>query len=92
MIKLTPTSTELLGSWIALSGTFRLFFEGPTGIRTPAELTIEQQLGAQVRLILRVGDSVNSCVLQAEPGRQALRRAAQRWLEDCANGQLEAAA
>ena len=92
MIKLTPTSLQLLASWIALRGRFRLFFEDPHGHRTPAELTVEPVPGTGVRFTLRAADSFNSCTLSSSTSGKPLRDRAEQWLTDCANGRLERAA
>lgn len=91
MIRLTAVSQQLLAHQLKSPGSFVTVLQRHTGERIRAALTTERQ-GERISLTLRAHGTVNSTSLPAKQAETTLKRRAQRWIEDCANGRLERAA
>lgn len=95
-LSLSKTSIELLPAQLALNGTFehRLVTRGHAGqLVDIVPVTLEVQQGShQVHLSLRIGHQHHSSTLPTSNARLIIALTARNWIEDCANGRLEAAA
>lgn len=91
-ITVTPNSARLLTTWLRCNCTGPVYLESRDGkIRTYARLSVTPG-ERDVQLRLQYRDTINTLTLPIPARIGQLADQVHQWVEDCANGRLEAAA